>query len=419
MRSRSLRSETVCGVVAVVVGVVLLSVCAVQGGAEPPKAGAAQLLTRGPASGAPVQVSPQCGAVLHDPHRVITFVWNPAPPSNGYQVEVDCFECLQVGHWNSEVGPPQFVSTSGATTATFTFTGDNKGRWRVRGTQTASAPGISAIQAGPWSPWCKFRFETGGTLGEPPQARPDITAGIVDPSTETQRGVVFGGGVGGSGGKFVAWGSAVNLAEADSFQQSGGKCAFNVTYAMSNLGPVATAPAFVNRLRSDGNVVAVNSALSLGAGEKNHKITTQPYLDPGPHTLQLSLDDAPGVVAESDEANNMFSVRYVLSGKCAGPQPGQPCGMALVFTLSTNSGHPGDTFEMTGTWGATQGTKVPRINMGGSHDLQVLSWTDTVLKVRIPVPLDPGVHKVGVYCTPPEMGTTQSTEFLPFTVLGP
>ena len=323
MRSRSLRSETVLGVVTVVVGVVLLSVFTVQGGAEPPKAGPGQLLTRGPASGAPVQVSPQCGVVLHNFPRVITFVWNPAPPSNGYQVQVDCFDCVQVGHWDSEVGPPKFVSTSGATTATFTFPGDNKGRWRVRGTQTASAPGMSAIQAGPWSPWCAFSFKTGGALGPPVQAKPDITAGIVDPSTQTKPGVVFGGGVGGSGGKFVEWGSAVSLTEADAFLQSGGQCAFNVTYAMSNLGPVATAPVFVNRLRSDGNVVAINSSLSLGAGEKNHSITTQPYLRPGPHSFKLSLDDG-DVVAESNEGNNAFSVRYILAGKCAGAQAGQP-----------------------------------------------------------------------------------------------
>ncbi len=150
-----------------------------------------------------------------------------------------------------------------------------------------------------------------------PVPLPDITAGLVDPKTQTKPGIVFGGAIGGAGGKFVPWGGVANLTEADSFMQSNGQCAFNVTYAMTNLGPVATSPAFLNRLRSDGNVVAINSALSLAANEKNHSITTQPYLTPGGHGLKLSLDDDHNVT-ESNEGNNTFSVRYVLQGKCAG-----------------------------------------------------------------------------------------------------
>jgi len=358
-----------------------------------------------------------CGQVFHNFPRVLNMNWTAVPGANGYQVEVDCRDCKVVGKWDSETPAGDKLFGVTTNTATFTFWADNPGRWRVRATQTATAPGMSAIQAGPWSVWCDFSFRTKAVLGEPVRGRPDITAGVVDPSAHSKPGVVIGGAPGGSGGKFAPWGGSVVVSDGDAAQQSGGKCAFNVTYAMSNLGPVATSPAFVNRLRSDGHEVAVNSGLSLAAGEKNHKITTQPYLDPGPHTLQLSLDDAPGAVAESDEANNIFWVRYALNGKCAGPQPGQPCGMALVFTLSTTSGHPGDTFEMIGTWGATQGTKVPRINKGGPHDLQVLSWSNAALKVRIPTPLDPGVYKVGVYCAAPELGATQSTEFLDFTVL--
>ncbi len=219
--------------------------------------------------GAPVQVRPACGAVLHNYPRVLNFVWNAAPPSNGYQVEVDCFDCRQVGHWDSEVGPPQLVSTSGATTATFTFPGDNKGRWRVRGTQTASAPGMSAIQAGPWSPWCAFSFKTGGTLGPPP----------------------------------------------------GG--------------------------------------------------------------------------------------------------PGQNCGINLA-SLSKSSGFAGDTFEMNGTWGATQGSKVPCINKGGENHLQVVTWTAAKLTVKIPAALGPGLYKVGVYCEELQPGvTTFSSGWKDFEILAP
>jgi hypothetical protein len=260
--------------------------------------------------GAPVQVKPPCGAVLHNLPRDITFVWNPAPPANGYQVEVDCFDCRQVGHWDSEVGPPQFVSTAGATTATFTFPGDNKGRWRVRGTQTASAPGMSAIQAGPWSPWCEFSYKTGGTLGEPPKGMPDITS---------QKGITIGGAVGGAGGKFVPWGGSVVLSEGDALHGSpNSECAFNLSYDMVNLYQVETgATKFLNRIKADSKIVSIQSALSLGKGE-HRQINTQAYLPIGHHTLSLWLDNDNNVaeMPPNGESNNVFRITYDLQGKC-------------------------------------------------------------------------------------------------------
>ncbi len=41
-----------------------------------------------------------------------------------------------------------------------------------------------------------------------------------------------------------------------------------------------------------------------------------------------------------------------------------PCGVSLR-ALSHSSGAPGDEFKMYGTWGPTQGTKIPCINKGG------------------------------------------------------
>jgi len=96
---------------------------------------------------------------------------------------------------------------------------------------------------------------------------------------------------------------------------------------------------------------------------------------------------------------------------------GGQCGILLV-SLSKSSGVPGDTFAMNGTWGATQGTKTPRINKGAPHDLQVLAWTPTKLTVKIPLGLEPGVYKAGVYCEPPEGGgTVYGTQFLEFEIL--
>ena len=100
-------------------------------------------------------------------------------------------------------------------------------------------------------------------------------------------------------------------------------------------------------------------------------------------------------------------------------QAGQPCGINLT-SLSKTSGYPGDAFEMNGTWGATQGTKVPCINMGGMNKLEVLAWSATQLKVRIPPGLAPGVYKVGVYCEPLEGGgTVYSSGWLDFKILQP
>jgi hypothetical protein len=265
MRSRSFRPETLLGVATVVVGWVLLWVLAVPGRAEPPK------LTRVPGSSAPVQVSPLCGVVLHDKSHFATLVWNPAPPSRGYQVEVDCFDCPWLGYLANKVGPEQVIMPKALISTPDTWAvcclhGNDKARWRVRGTQPASKLGMSDIEVGPWSPWCAFSFETTG-------------------------------------------------------------------------------------------------------------------------------GSSPGV--------------------------GQPCGISLA-QLSKSSGQPGETFEMLGTWGATQGTKVPWIAKGAEIQLQVVTWTPTKLTVRIPLtPLQPGMYKVGVWCEEPNpvLGSTYGTDMKDFEIL--
>jgi len=212
-----------------------------------------------------------CGLVFHNFPRVLNMSWTVVPGANGYQVEVDCKDCKVVGKWDSETpaGAAMFGVT--ANSATFTFPGDNQGRWRVRATQTASAPKMSAIQAGPWSTWCNFAFKTGSNPSGP------------------------------SGGYPPGW-----------------------------------------------------------------------------------------------------------------------CGINLA-SLSKSSGHPGDTFQMIGTWTASQGTKEVCINKGGVHHLELAQpWNATVLTVRIPVGLQPGTgYMVGVYCQPIEnaSGTVSSSGWKPFEVL--
>lgn len=118
------------------------------------------------------------------------------------------------------------------------------------------------------------------------------------------------------GGKFSAWGGAIMLTEADSFLQSNGKCAFNVSYDEVNIGPVATAPAFANRLRSGATLVSQQTGQHLNAGESK-TINTQAYLAPGDQVVSLMLDDG-NAVAESNEGNNLFRVKVSLKGRCAG-----------------------------------------------------------------------------------------------------
>jgi CARDB protein len=123
----------------------------------------------------------------------------------------------------------------------------------------------------------------------------------------SQRGITFGGGIGGVGGRFVPWGGSIVLTSSDALPVSAKRCAFNVTYDMENIGTGPTSPIFLNRLRFGSAVVAINSSLSLAAGG-TRDITTQPSLNPGTQILSLSLDDD-HVVHESNESNNLRRVK--------------------------------------------------------------------------------------------------------------
>jgi len=116
---------------------------------------------------------------------------------------------------------------------------------------------------------------------------------------------------------------------------------------------------------------------------------------------------------ESNERNNMSFCRIKVSG--GGSTEAKPCGIRFT-SMSKNSGYPGDTFYMYGTWGTTQGTKLPCINKGRLNKLIVLSWSNSKLKVRIPTYLTPGVYRVGVYCRYPSQ-KTYGTIWKNFTIL--
>lgn len=111
--------------------------------------------------------------------------------------------------------------------------------------------------------------------------------------------------------------------------------------------------------------------------------------------------------------NAMTSNKAAFTLNCGEGDVG--CGI-FFKSLSQTSGYPGDTFKMYGTWGAVQGTKTPCINKGGPNKLIVLSWSNTVLDVKIPNGLAPGNYKVGVYCKFPIVGTVGGSTWKDFTI---
>jgi hypothetical protein len=171
----------------------------------------------------------------------------------------------------------------------------------------------------------------------PPQTRPGVQPGRNLPDiTNLKKGIIIGGAVGGAGGKFVPWGTTVDLSDVDplpgTYVAGGpaavalpGRCAFNVTYDESNIGTAATSPLYTNRLKLIGPTeVAVNSGQHLNAGQ-TETVTTQPYLTEGSNALMLYLDDG-NAVTESNEGNNFFSIKYTLKCKATPGNPNNPNG---------------------------------------------------------------------------------------------
>lgn len=91
------------------------------------------------------------------------------------------------------------------------------------------------------------------------------------------------------------------------------------------------------------------------------------------------------------------------------------CGIQL-HSLNRYAAAPGEEIEMKGRWGPDQGAKSPRLNHGASHPLEVLAWTDSSIRLRVPGGLKAGAYKIGVYCGL-ESGNPYSTSWEDFEVL--
>jgi hypothetical protein len=155
--------------------------------------------------------------------------------------------------------------------------------------------------------------------GIPCRQLPDLTSG---------KEIIVGGAVGGgplpSGvvGHHVPWGGSVVLSDKDAFVISNGRCAFNISYVLANIGPANAGPpaTFKDVIRAGAGTVSIQSALTQAA-HTHRNIDTQAYLPaPGPYVLSLTINDG-HVVTESNYANNYFTITYTLdTSKCMGHQ---------------------------------------------------------------------------------------------------
>jgi hypothetical protein len=142
----------------------------------------------------------------------------------------------------------------------------------------------------------------------PPPPPPSPKADLVSP-----QGILIGGTAAGVGRQFGAWGGSVKVRTADSFLNSNGKCAFNLTYYLSNNGGTA-AGSFSNRIYSGTTLIGQQSGLKLNKGIST-PVATQVYLSPGANLLRLVVD-ADNTVPETNETNNTSQVTVNVDATC-------------------------------------------------------------------------------------------------------
>jgi hypothetical protein len=214
--------------------------------------------------------------------------------------------------------------------------------------------------------------------------------------------------------KEVKWGETLTLTPADAHLISNGKPAFDFYYSFREYAGTAVIGPFKNKLIFNDKEISIQSNLAVDALQIK-PIHTQGYAGPENGKLYVKID-ADNEVAENDENNNSGFVNLKFEGFDNQGNTGyQPCGIKLT-KLSKTSGAPGEEFEMYGIWGDSQGAKIPCINKGKMNKLIVLSWSNTVLKVKIPTGLAAGQYKAGVYCNDLSLGGSYSSGWLDFTI---
>ena len=95
---------------------------------------------------APILVSPKDGTIFYNFPRVTTLQWQPVSGATSYNMEIQCDTCSTTpwATWR--------MVTVTTTSYTFTWVGDNHGRWRV-------TP-VNASGTGPTSGFFNFSYIT-------------------------------------------------------------------------------------------------------------------------------------------------------------------------------------------------------------------------------------------------------------------
>jgi|GEM_PF-5299158 len=82
----------------------------------------------------PVQLAPADGTTFSNSPRTTTLSWRSLRGTFKYTVEIDCFNCCQLGTWCTDLGKTWKVAPNlSGTNYTFDFAGPQPGRWRVWG----------------------------------------------------------------------------------------------------------------------------------------------------------------------------------------------------------------------------------------------------------------------------------------------
>jgi TonB family protein len=102
---------------------------------------------------APTLLSPANGADLQGYPRILNLQWSEVPGASSYTIEIDCLGCCVKDGWCSGSGKPTYIIKDLEVPGfSFSFWGDQPGRWRV----WAKAP----TGDGNMSEWREFTFRS-------------------------------------------------------------------------------------------------------------------------------------------------------------------------------------------------------------------------------------------------------------------
>lgn len=99
---------------------------------------------------APVQISPEEGAVIDNKQRKIVCTWEPVEGAASYTLQIDCYHCCLANKWCTDVNKEYRLYEGIETTDSWSLLGGmNDGRWRVWAVSSLGSPGVK-------SPWRAF-----------------------------------------------------------------------------------------------------------------------------------------------------------------------------------------------------------------------------------------------------------------------